>query len=268
MILRAAHRWVFWGTLLMVGMNTLKDPASFDGLVASKFNASPTAPQGTSTPADSLALDKVSIAETKEKRDMRKIEPTRFRGTGTLLNVVSWAYETPPNSIEYWNVNQIVLTRYDITLTTSHAVSEGELRQKVQALLADRFQLRVKPGTRKQTFYRLVVGRNGPKFQTFPLALVKMDKLFPRIKHEFRRTSMPEFAKFLSGSLEYPVVDETGLSGVYDFDLVLKKVPVLSTWDWEPEEFSALKTLGLKLKTSERSADQLVIERLKRPRDN
>jgi uncharacterized protein (TIGR03435 family) len=242
MDLKTSHRWILAGKLVLVlaGINAAQVPLP--------------------------PFDEVSIVQSKDTRPARKIEPTGLRYTATpLAEVVGWAYETPVHRIEHGSHWPTLETRYDITLRIDHAVSDSELRARVQTLLADRFQLLVKHGSKKETIYRLVVRKNGPKFQTFPAAGVN-DK-YPRVvRHEFRSASMAKFAKFMESLTGYPVLDETGLEGAYDFDLVARTAFRDSRdWDDVPPEISALKQLGLQLKSSERKVDALVVKRAKKP---
>src|SRR5688572_1794779 len=55
--------------------------------------------------------------------------------------------------------------RYDIEARAANEAGEAELRLMLQALLADRFRLRLHKDTRDGAVYALGVGRGGPKLK-------------------------------------------------------------------------------------------------------
>ena len=69
------------------------------------------------------------------------------------------------------------------------------------------------------------------------------------------RVSMDDLTKFASGLIAGPVVDETGLDGVYD--LIMEWDPSGGGIAW----IQAFRDLGLELVVEERSLEQLVISR-------
>jgi uncharacterized protein (TIGR03435 family) len=97
------------------------------------------------------------------------------------------------------------------------------------------------------------------------------------VKLPGRYASMAEFAwVFQRGALGRPVVDRTGLTGRYDFDLQFSpdeslfggvlKAPDVPT---KPDLFAAVQQqLGLKLEATRGPVDTLVIDRVERPSEN
>jgi uncharacterized protein (TIGR03435 family) len=92
-----------------------------------------------------------------------------------------------------------------------------------------------------------------------------------------RYATMSEFASVLQRSpLDRPVVDRTGLSGRYDFDLQF--APDDRLWSGilprpensdEPDLFKAVQEqLGLQLEATKGQVDALVIDRIERPSEN
>jgi uncharacterized protein (TIGR03435 family) len=95
------------------------------------------------------------------------------------------------------------------------------VRQCLQSLLADRFQLRVHRQTADLPIYNLVVGRNGSKLKESagdgePLASGGPGGLF-RIR-AFNR-SIADLINLLMANVDRPVLDKTGLAGRYDYTL-------------------------------------------------
>jgi uncharacterized protein (TIGR03435 family) len=150
---------------------------------------------------------------------------------------------------------------------------------RIQALLADRFQLQLHRETKELPLYALVVDKNGPKLQEPANGRKEMDFETGRGQLKARNIPMPYLTRYLSRGLGRVVVDKTGLGGKYDFAL---------TWDPEeirvsappvdvpppsdsnaPSIFTALEEqLGLKLESRRGPVDVLVIEHVERPSEN
>jgi len=106
-------------------------------------------------------------------------------------------------------------------------MSDGEMktmaekiRERLRALLAERFQLAVHNETKDAPVYFLVVAKNGPKLEA-----AEEGKEGPRGMRMGRgqltgmSAPMTMLATTLSNALGRPVQDHTGLSGKYNFKL-------------------------------------------------
>ena len=168
---------------------------------------------------------------------------------------------------------------YDIVAHADHPVSKDELRLMLQSLLADRFHLKVHHEAKTGPVYKLVVARNGPRLEESNAAEVFFFSNGPA-GQVFRATDMTRLSGFLSGQMDRPVVDGTGLKGVFNFTL---KRPEDLQWDLSrgksdggtsPESPSAaafsdsLKQLGLQLVPGSAPVDYLVIDHVEKPSEN
>jgi len=120
--------------------------------------------------------------------------------------------------------------RYDIVAKASGPANDQQLFRMLQSLLEDRFHLRTHRESKMFPGHALVVARNGIKAQ--PAA----DPQHPsRNSHDGSLTakavSMAQLAQWLGRRTGEPVVDNTGLSKVYDFTL---------TWDPASDRFDPL----------------------------
>jgi uncharacterized protein (TIGR03435 family) len=101
--------------------------------------------------------------------------------------------------------------------------SDTRLPQMLQVLLASRFQLRCHVETKTGNVYLLQKGKKPPAFTptTIDLSEARGTAFLSIGRHgqqwEFRAATMPELASFLSRALGSPVLDQTGLSGKYDY---------------------------------------------------
>jgi uncharacterized protein (TIGR03435 family) len=115
---------------------------------------------------------------------------------------------------------------YDIAATTGEDTpGEDQVRQMIQALLADRFQLKLHREMRDLPVYDLIVGKNGPKFkESAPEAKSSVTTTVtpgPGFRMVFSNKPIAELVRLLNQSLaDRPVVDKTGLTKAgYDFTL-------------------------------------------------
>ena len=114
--------------------------------------------------------------------------------------------------------------RYDLTATMPAGSPPHEVLLMVQGLLTDRFRLVTHRETKELTVYALVVDRNGLKLKpsdgfggTSVLSSPKGRSLRANI-------TMKGFAGTLSGLVDKPVIDMTGLTGGFNINL-----------EWAPE---------------------------------
>lgn len=88
----------------------------------------------------------------------------------------------------------------------------------LQALLADRFGLKIHHETRKLPVYKLVVAKGGSKMQETP-AVKGAGTSAGRGQFKGRGIPIGNLVTFLSGTMGKPVVDWSGLNGSYDAEL-------------------------------------------------
>jgi len=149
-----------------------------------------------------------------------------------------------------------------------------EFRLMLQALLAERFQLRVHHVQRDLPVFRLVVAKDGPKFRLSAVdtkpALAMADGPPFRIHalHESLKSLVDNLADPNHGTRR-PVIDQTGLQGFYDFDIAWSPDDLASSADTEgPSIFDAVRRLGLKLEPATAPFDTIVIDHAERPSGN
>jgi uncharacterized protein (TIGR03435 family) len=145
----------------------------------------------------------------------------------------------------------------------------------LQALLADRFGLKVHHETRELPVYRLVIAKSGLKMQeTAPKETGGMSGVRGHITA--RGVSMGSLLVILSGVAERTVVDKTGLTGRYDVDLrwtpdeAAGSLQTSATsLDSGPTFFMAIQEqLGLKLVSAKVPMDTIVVDHVEAPTAN
>ncbi len=159
----------------------------------------------------------------------------------------------------------------------------AQIKDMLQKLLADRFQLAFHRDKKEIPAYALVVGKNGPKLiksadQNAGVSLLfRGPGLLPG-----RNSTMADFARVMqSAVLDRPVLDQTELSGKFDFELKWTPdetqfaslggapKPLADDVTGPPDLFTAIQQqLGLQLKSVKAAVDVLVIDRVEKPSAN
>jgi uncharacterized protein (TIGR03435 family) len=197
----------------------------------------------------------------------------RFAGA-TLKNLVSIAYGVRQFQIS-GGPRWIDTDRFDIEARaeTSGAVTplQRKTGERLRSLLADRFQLALHRETKEHTVYELVVARGGPKLQESKEGKNMVRAGRGTVKGQSVGLAM--LAMNLANELGCPVIDKTGLSGKYDFDLTWTPIPPSAASPSEapdgPSIFTALtEQLGLRLESKKGPVEVLVIDSAERPSKN
>ena len=184
----------------------------------------------TAPPAFEVASVKVNTAGTKMGRggmghgfDTITPSPSGISMINVSLGtVIQWAYRVQP--VQVSGPGWLDVDRYDVVAKAAGAVPEDQLRQMMQTLLADRFKLVLHRESNEMRAFVVSVAKTGLKMKESTTE-GDMD-LQPSGKAgaTIQRATIPKLAELLSGPLQAPVVDETGLTGRYDFTIDLSGV--------------------------------------------
>jgi uncharacterized protein (TIGR03435 family) len=149
----------------------------------------------------------------------------------------------------------------------------------LRQVLADRFQLRVHREMRQMAVFALKVSKGGPKLKPSPPANDPASaeprmRIFPGRLIASKQTTS-SFAGFLTRSLGRRVLDQTMLTGTYDFTLQwtpdeLQRAPLRPDGPAPdpngPSIFTALQEqLGLELESGRGPVEVLVVDDASRP---
>jgi uncharacterized protein (TIGR03435 family) len=168
----------------------------------------------------------------------------------------------------------------------------------LQALLEDRFHLKVHRETREIPVYELTLARGGLKLKAFQkgscvpidflnLQMSTLESLAPDVHYcrnagseesgivtyEAQGTSLDEFAKVVLGNLDRPVINKTRVAGLFDVHLQYAPEradpPSGGSGPAGPSIFTAVQQqLGLKLVPAKGRGEFLVIDSVERPSGN
>ncbi len=227
----------------------------------------------------------------------------------TVDDMVRWAYhlghrwgEPEHPDVPKWYGTD----RYDIRAKVAasdveawHMLDEEGRRLVLRKALAERFKLTCHFADVEQPVYNLVIAKGGLK-----MTEAKPDEMSPYHFHSpgdpsmaytgpgmsmrdtpngpltvFQRMDMAEFEKsdVFAYTLDRPVIDKTGLTGVYNFslDFSYQSVTAAPTQDGvaaeptSPDIFTALqKQLGLKLEPTRGPVQQLIVDHVEKPSED
>jgi len=130
--------------------------------------------------------------------------------------LIMMAYNLKPDELK-GGPNWIDSVRYDITAKASRPASGDQMKEMVQSLLEDRFQLKFHHETKEMPIYALVVGKHGPKLKASEVSGERKSMFrVGRGEMNLDGANMPALANALSNLVGRTVLDRTGLSGTYD----------------------------------------------------
>jgi uncharacterized protein (TIGR03435 family) len=202
----------------------------------------------------------------------------------TAMELVRYAFGMPETRITggpawvrsaKWDVEAKSDPAIDAELRGLDSARAREQKQHMlQALLADRFALKVHQETRELPLYALVVAKGGPRFQPSKINGTTINNGNAYITVTGSDHTVALLAEQLSRSLGRIVVDQTGLDGRYE--LSLKWTPDdagagtgTALADTGPSIFTAIQEqLGLKLESRKGPVPILVIDHIDLPSQN
>ena len=174
---------------------------------------------------------------------------------------------------------------------------EMMLGPMLQALLEDRFKLKIHREAEEKPVYALTVAKGGSKLKAFregSCVQIPLTRPLPPLEPGQRycdnmisarnpsldaeAITMKDFSKLLDLIVDRPVVDETGMTGKYDIHLKfsrdevttgLREPPPGASAPTGPTIFAAIQEqLGLKLVSTRGSVEFLVIDHVEKPSAN
>lgn len=253
--------------------------------------------QSKAGPPNVPAFDVAAIRENQSDHTARShIISSPNDGRFTAINVplkmlIQFAFGIPESRIldEPGWINS---TKFNIDAKADSSIddqmrvlssNEGKAQKRLmlQALLADRFQLRVHTEARDLPMYVLVVAKSGPKFLELKANGTTIDGGNGRIQVQGGENTVALFAEQLANSLGRPVVDQTGIQGRYNIALQWAsddgaatklggtQVGTAAVDLPGPSIFTAIQEqLGLKLESRKGLVQVLIIDHIDKPSEN
>ena len=261
--------------------------------------------QSPRPPAFEVASVRASKAEDPRRIGMQFLPGGRFVATNMpLLIVIAVAYNVPFQSPRLsGGPDWIRSDRYDIEATAEKGafpagatakVRQDKMRLMLQTLLASRFKLIVRREMKDQPVYAMVTAKNGPKLQRAKIEEKDCsdDSAGVGIScHTFlggqgrglhaKAVDMADLALAVSNYTERPVVDRTGIQGLFEIETkgwaAIRPGPAPpegakaedgSDLASLPSIFTVFAEMGLKLEAQRAPVEMFVIEHAEKPTEN
>jgi uncharacterized protein (TIGR03435 family) len=210
-----------------------------------------------------------NILETRPRRTVG-----RFRWKTQLMYLLGYAYH-----MEWWRISEkptagsvSLGSIYEIEATTGPDTTEDQERLMLQTLLIERFKMVAHRETKNAVQgYSLAVAKDGPKLEAVGEEKVSDDPTTSDgwvsahgaspgvIAVEGRSATVLQLAENLQRLLSTSVLDQTGLTGKYNFKLEFERAD-------DPSDYTAvvaaIRQLGLKLEKYKGPVEFLVIDHL------
>ena len=246
-------------------------------------------PQAPASPHNSDTFEVATIKQVEH--DAKSGRFIVMQGTNrfvaraySLKLLIAAAYDLNPHAViggPAWMEED----RFDITALTpgESRPARPEQMAMLRNLLHDRFNLAFHREEKEFSIYELSQAKGGAKLKASaappdePPALIST--VFPeKIVLPARNTTMTDFVAILQRAiLDRPVVDKTGLTGRYDFDLEWApdetqfggEVPVAPSDAPSAPLFTAIQQqLGLRLEATRGPVAALVVDKAEKPSPN
>jgi uncharacterized protein (TIGR03435 family) len=209
-----------------------------------------------------------------------QVDPSSLRmRTASVEEIIMYAYGLT------WS-DQLVgvpqgLGAYDVDAKTRAPSTAVEERMMLRAAIADRFRLTCHWAKKDGRAYALAVSGSS-RLQPNSEAGEADSRLVSRaggFGWSFKRISIGEFSEWLALRVNGPVVDNTGLTGRYDFELIMSRLDPQADGNAAPRSsgggyfsvsdfISLLKPFGLRLTQSRGLLEILVVDHVEKPSEN
>ena len=189
-------------------------------------------PQGATSTLPSF--DVVSVKHSGQLGNGRQLAQSSYQGGRLVLEESLGDLLRTAYKVEYrdlvgpdWLFHDI----YDIRAIAPPDTNWKTVRMMLQTMLAERLALKYHLDERVAPIYALVVGKEK---LGITIAVSQTEKVKTMGTTRFTgASSLATFVQYLSANMDRPVLDMTGLQGVYDFDL-----------NWQPEYDEMMRESG------------------------
>ncbi|MGB7265792.1 MAG: TIGR03435 family protein [Terracidiphilus sp.] len=247
---------------------------------AANGQTAPPAPQQQSSPAPAFKYDAVTIKLDDSSNSYFKLTPDSFSmGGNPTWVLIRSAYgvllEDQVDGLPAWAKSEPIAVQAKMDQETTAELAKLPLMERwkqmqlmLQAMLADRFELKAHRESRDLPIYILTVAKDGPKMKKTAPDGFGGNARYASGKVTAHEISAEALAANLSFTVGREVVNKTGLEGGYDFTLDYAPDGADAS-DPRPSIFTALEEqLGLKLVPSKGPVDVIVVDHVERPSAN
>jgi uncharacterized protein (TIGR03435 family) len=205
-----------------------------------------------------------------------KIAGNRVAATGTLHTLIADAYGVKDYQISAAPSWADSLLYAIIAKTPGEAEpTQDEVRPMLQALLAERFQLKFHRDSKELPVYHMVQAKKSNLFKMAAPNETFGWNVTPgpggTMRSKATKESIGDFVQLVGVSTDRPVIDKTGITGEIDYDILISLPEGWSPEARNPEEtnraivYAVVDQLGLKLESAKDRVEMLVVDRVEKP---
>jgi uncharacterized protein (TIGR03435 family) len=244
---------------------------------------------------ESQGFEAASIKLSKDQRPggMEYLPGGRFRATQMpMLIVIATAYNVPYSLPETLRIKNMpawaITTRYDIEATPEKAegpdspvtTRNEKIRGLLRAVLADRLKLAIHREVEEKPIYALTAMSHGAHLEKAKIAAQDCVASAPtgtggchQIIGGMGRglhgdaVDMADVALYASNWSDRPIIDQTGLTGLFSIQTEAWGAPILADSD-RPSLFDIFERLGLQLVSRKGPVEFFVIDHIEKPTEN
>jgi len=215
------------------------------------------------------SFDVASVKPNLSGNGFMDTTPGRFIATGVPLRMLLREAYSLMDAQIVGGAGWINSDRWDVEGKVNADNQEtSHTREMVQSLIEDRFQLKFHHETRDLPVYELTVANGGTKMKLSANPNPPRGRM-GRGNIEGTGWSVSNLIKFLSQTLDRPIVDKTNLKGLYDITLQWSPELGPAASPDQPGVFTAIQEqLGLKLQAIKGPVEVFVIDSVLKPTEN
>ena len=192
----------------------------------------------------------------------------------TVNTCIKWAYGVQDNQIS--GPSWLQSEHFDIVAKSDEPANNDQIKLMLQTLLADRFKLTFHRQSKELKAFVLTVAKGGAKLSPAAAPDGKPFRQNTANGTIAKSITIQEFADFISGPLQMPVVDQTGLPGRYDFAIDFTPYlpdPTHNMDGTKPDTTGILMAaldgeLGLKMESRKAQVEVMVVDHIEKPSEN
>lgn len=225
------------------------------------------------------AFDVASIRAADGNGTYVKVVPGSVSMRMRFISCIAWAYRVQEFQIS--GPGWLADTWFDISAKSGTPAQEEELRLMMRTLLADRFKLAFHRENKEMQALILTVSKTGHKLTPNDIEGKPSFKT-GKMNLTGDGATLSQMAEFLSREMRYPVIDQTGLTGRFNYFLDINAYVTEEMRKADrgptggpPEEATNIiaqamqKQLGLKVESKKLPVEVLIVDRVeKAPTEN
>ncbi|HEV2619149.1 MAG TPA: TIGR03435 family protein [Acidobacteriaceae bacterium] len=187
----------------------------------------------------------------------------------TLKRLLTIAYDLKP--VQITGPAWIETERYDVVATIPPGAPKEQIPGMLRHLLGDRFQISQHTEKKDEAAYFLRLGSSGPKLKPsssdhprtitgFKMSATGVST--DQAEMRFIGVTIADFAESLSGKLDRPVIDQTGLPGRFDLTFPIDALdPPPGSATLSSALFTGVHSVGLRLDPGQAPVEHLVVDK-------